>query len=103
MTNSYVQCVQNGVCGLGMCSSGLQFDVTIKPMSLVLSHGFRVLLSSGHAVLVVSTIRSAIGACACYALIADVLVVSITARSAIGACASYAYNKTRVAALSDIP
>ena len=61
--NSYFQCLQNEVCLIGMCSSGLQFDVTIRPTSLVLSHGSRVLSSIGDAVVVVSTARSAIEAC----------------------------------------
>ena len=78
MTNSYFQCLQNEVCVFGMCSSGLQFDVDIKPMSLVLSHGSRVLPSVGDAQVVVSTTRSAIQACACYAHIADAVVVVST-------------------------
>jgi len=63
LMNSYFQCLQSEVCLIGMCSSGLQFDVTIRPTSLVLSHGSRVLSSIGDAVVVVSTARSAIEAC----------------------------------------
>ena len=94
--------MQNEVCVFGMCSSCLQFDVTIKPMSLVLSHGSRVLPSIGDAVVVVSTTRSAIEACARYAHIADAVVVVSTARLAIEAHASYAHNKPQVAALSGV-